>query len=164
MPIITAVASENDIPSKIEYLLMCKETIEIAENQIKIFTLDGSSFHAEFINFRNDSLIYYDSRNLYLNDKKPLIEIKYIITKNNNKAFDGAFFRNHYIDASVSGNNYSANDLQENYSISELEFEKKEYSQRQTVALEKIAKAQIYFMAYSIVTTLLGFFVLIISL
>lgn len=149
--LMNVVYAKNSVTAN-DYLDQCSARIgDIKE--ISIGTMDNRSIKAEFIGFIDDSLLYFDILS-QCEKKIPLIEVRYIVDKYNKSVFNGIYYiRNFHKDYS-----------KDNEKVDESISKDMEYNRRSTVALEKIARAQTYFMVTSILGYVLTLVFFIISL
>lgn len=142
--------AENDLSLE-DFFKQSESIIKNSDNKIRIFTRYDRSINAEFINFKNDTLVYFDIVN-HSEESIPLIDVQHIVTKNNKRVFDGdVYIERYHKDYAIKNKKNQDNT-------------NKYFEERTVIALEKIAKAQTYFMVYSIVMTLLSLVLIVVSL
>jgi len=147
--IINIVCAENGISSN-NYLNQCSTKINDKNKEIRIYTLDNRSIKAEFIGFISDSLSYFDILN-YHENKIPLIEVRHIVNKDNKSVFDGEYYIQNFRKEYIQKNEKFIEDISKDM----------EYNRRTVSALEKIARAQTYFMLFSVITTIISIILIV---
>ena len=139
------------------------------DNYIKIIMENGTEYEGRFVAY-HDNLIIYKSYSTEEELRISLDNIRRIKTKQNISAYDKISFENLYSSAeSVNSDSLMVGTQKEFKTITIADTQEileniteQSLNDRQTVALEKIAKAQTYFMVYSIVVTVLCILLLIV--
>ena len=149
--IINFVYAENGVTAT-DYLNKCRDNLTGRNKVIRIFTMDNRSIRAEFIDFISDSLSYFDILN-YRENKIPLVEVKHIVTKDNKSVFDGDYYIQNFHKEYIQESEKLLDDISKDL----------EYNRRSVIALEKIARAQTFFMIFSAVSTFVLAIILIVT-
>ena len=166
------IASETEQRLAAEnYLKHSEKMISDKSPKITIYPYSGKKIQAVFVKYENDSLFYYDL-NTKTESKMTLFKIKQILLQNGLSVFGGDSYKNRLQMSLTEDQQIALKEIEkaqkshEDYSIEKTQKSHEDYSaesltERSTVALERIALAQTYFMIYSIVVTLVSILLLI---
>lgn len=141
------------------YLKQSEKMISDKSPKITIYPYSGKKIQAIFIKYENDNLFYYDL-NTKTESKMTLFKINQILLQNGVSVFMGDSYKTK-LQIILSENQLMTLKEIEKTQKPFADYSTDNLTERSTVALEKIALAQTYFMVYSIVVTLLSILLII---
>jgi len=142
------------------YLKQSEKMISDKSPKITIYPYSGKKIQAVFIKYENDSLFYYDL-NTKTESKITLFKIKQILLQNGVSVFRGDSYKTKLQVILTEDQLMTLKEIEKTQTTEGLAKIKDQWDtqpdlmERSTVALERIALAQTYFMVYSIVATVL---------
>ena len=166
IPTIILVSQTEQRLAAENYLKHSEKMISDKSPKITIYPYIGRKIQAVFIKYENDSLFYYDL-NTKTESKITLFKIKQILLQNGLSVFGGDSYKNRLQMSPTEVQQIALKEIEKTQTSEELTKIKDQYdmqpdlTERSTVALERIALVQTYFMVYSIVATVLSVLIIL---
>lgn len=149
------------------YLKQSERLISEKSPKITVRPYTGKKFETIFIKYENDSLFYYDL-DTKTESKLALLEIKQIGRQDGISVFIGIDYKNKLqmspeeIQQILTKQTKITQSQEESVKIDDILKRQPSLMERSTIALERIALVETYFMVYSIVITALSILIVLI--
>jgi len=157
--------TEQILPGK-QYLTQSERLISEKSPKITVRPYSGKKIDAIFIKYEIDSLFYYDL-DTKTESKLALLEIKYILRQDGISVFYGIDYRNKLklspieVQQIALKQTENTQTLEDSAKIENILNRQPSLMERSTIALERIALVQTYFMVYSIVVTAISILIIL---